>query len=195
MRFMRLLILLVLGASAGYFLLGRKSAHQTPREMSSYGQVGEFTLIDQHGHPFGAEQLKNKVWIANFIFTRCQGPCPLLTANMAALQKKLSELSDVRHVSITIDPEWDKPEVLAAYAQKNEAQPERWHFLTGEKPAIISLATKEFKLAADDDPNLHTTTFVVVDQNMMIRGYFDGKDEEALKGLIETVEALVKQPS
>jgi protein SCO1/2 len=95
--------------------------------------------VNQDAQPFGSEQLAGKIWIADFIFTSCPGPCPIISTRMSELQKPLAK-SDVHFVSVSVDPEKDTPEVLRAYADKLRKQPLRWDFLTGQRAAIYSLS-------------------------------------------------------
>ena len=84
----------------------------------------EFTLTDQAGEPFSLDDLKGKVWIADFVFTRCTSICPVMTAKMAELRDQLSQFAhgeDVRLVSVSVEPEHDQPAVLAEYAAKFKA--------------------------------------------------------------------------
>src|SRR5207244_4246347 len=90
-----------------------------------------------------------KIWIADFIFTACPGPCPMISSRMSELQKPL-ENSDVRLVSFTVDPARDTPEVLSGYAEKLHAQSGRWDFLTGPKSTIYDLSRNGFKLGLSD---------------------------------------------
>src|SRR5213594_5132066 len=102
------------------------------RTVSSYGTVSSFQLTNQNGQPFGSPQLAGKIWVADFVYTTCPGPCPLISSRMSELQKPL-EKTDVHLVSFSVDPEKDTPEVLDGYAGKLGADPERWDFLTGPK--------------------------------------------------------------
>src|SRR5213595_3659993 len=119
------------------------------RTVSSYGGVPSFQLVNQNGQPFGSAQLAGKIWIADFIYTTCPGPCPMISSRMSELQKPL-EKTDVHLVSFTVDPEKDTPEVLRGYAEKLRAEPKRWDFLTGAKSAIYDLSHKGFRLAVSD---------------------------------------------
>ena len=92
-----------------------------------------------------SRQLAGKIWIADFIFTTCPGPCPIISTRMGELQRPL-EKTDVHLVSFTVDPEKDTPEVLRAYAEKLHARPQRWDFLTGPRDTIHSLRER-LKLA------------------------------------------------
>src|SRR5213078_3183544 len=119
------------------------------RTVSSYGSVPSFQLTNQNGQPFGSPQLAGKIWIVDFIYTMCPGPCPMISTRMSDLQKPL-EKTDVRLVSFSVDPEKDTPEVLRRYSEKLQAEPGRWDFLAGPKSAIYKLSHDGFKLAVSD---------------------------------------------
>src|SRR6267142_2384527 len=116
------------------------------RTVSSYGSVPAFQLVNQNGQPFGSGQLAGKIWIADFIYTTCPGPCPMISSRMSELQKPL-EKSDVHLVSFSVDPEKDTPQVLRGYADKLQADPARWDFVTGRKGAIYKVSHDCCKLA------------------------------------------------
>lgn len=146
--------------------------------------VPEFQLTERSGKTVTRDDLKGKVWVAAFVFTRCSGPCPQITGNMARLQKELADLPDVRLVTISVDPERDTPAVLQEYAKNFGADPERWLFLTGDKAAVHSLVEKGFRLGVTETKGTartpgnevdHSTKLVLVDKQGRIRGYFDGK--------------------
>src|SRR5207237_7654617 len=129
-----------------FFLVWRTQVkHLANRALDSYGAVPSFQLVNQNGQPFGSAQLAGRVWIADFIFTSCPGPCPMISSRMSELQKPLSN-TDVLLVSFSVDPEKDTPEVLRGYAERLHAQPDRWDFLTGPKPARYDLSVNAFKL-------------------------------------------------
>jgi protein SCO1/2 len=192
MRLFRIILFIAVLLLCAFFVWAQKQNSQKMAELGDYGSVGEFALIDQGQQPYGNADLKGRVWVANFFFSRCQGPCPLLMANMAKLQKTLAGYPELRYVSVSIDPLSDTPEVLGNYSKELHADGERWHLLSGEKDKIFHLARSGFKLSADENPDLHTTTFVLVDKNMLIRGYFDGKDPEALAKLADAAKVLAK---
>ena len=96
------------------------------------GSIPDFVLIDQNSKPFGTEQLRGSVWIADFIFTSCPDMCPMLSTAMASVRGEIREdaaLQDVRFVSISVDPDTDTPAVLAEYAEKYAAAGVGWSFL------------------------------------------------------------------
>ena len=169
------------------------------RSISAYGTVPGFQLTNQNGQPFGSAQLSGKIWIADFIYTTCPGPCPMISSRMSELQKPLQK-TDVHLVSFSVDPEKDTPEVLRGYADKLQAEPGRWDFLTGAKPAIYKLSHDGFKLAVSDGSDaqgipVHSTRMVLVDRHGQIRGYYDATEPEAItKLLVDTNHLLREQP-
>jgi protein SCO1/2 len=169
------------------------------RALASYGTVPPFQLVNQNGQPFGSAQLTGKICIADFIFTSCPGPCPLISTRMSELQKPL-EKTDVHLVSFTVDPETDTPEVLRGYAEKLHAEPKRWDFLTGPEAAIYKLSHGGFKLAISDGSDaegipVHSTRMVLLDRHGQIRGYYDALAPDAMtKLLADTNHLLREQP-
>ena len=169
------------------------------RTVSSYGTVPAFELVNQNGQSFGSAQLAGKIWIADFIYTACPGPCPMISSRMSELQKPL-EKSDVHLVSFSVDPGKDTPQVLRGYAEKLQADPARWDFLTGPKSAIYKLSHDGFKLAVSDGGDergipVHSTRMVLVDRRGQIRGYYDATEADAVtKLLADTNHLLREQP-
>jgi len=170
------------------------------RTVSSYGTVPAFQLTNQNGQPFGSAQLAGKIWIADFVYTTCPGPCPMISGRMSELQKPL-EKSDVHLVSFSVDPEKDTPAVLRDYAGKLQAESGRWDFLTGPKSAIYKLSHDGFKLAVSDRSDeqglpVHSTRMILVDRHGQIRGYYDATEPEAItKLLADTNHLLREQPN
>ena len=99
--------------------------------LPTYGTVPEFSLESENGKACGAADLEGQVWVANFFFTTCNGPCPRMSAQLHKLQGMLRGMERVQLISITIDPKRDNVEALAAYAKRWKADPKRWRFLTG----------------------------------------------------------------
>jgi len=157
----------------------------------------QFSLIDERGGAFGRENLKGKVWIADFIFTRCAATCPIQTAEKVKLQKLFKEAEKFQLVTFTVDPENDTPEVLADYGRKHGANPGRWKFLTGERGDLWNLSANGFQLEVAEDakntqmPILHSSKFVLVDGEGRRRGEYDGLSEEGLNSLVVDVRKLL----
>jgi cytochrome oxidase Cu insertion factor (SCO1/SenC/PrrC family) len=124
-------------------------------KIAVYGQVPEFSLIERSGRPVTRADLLGKVWLANFIYSECKETCPLQSLQLSRLQAEFADAPDLRLVSITVDPKHDTPEVLARYAERYGADPERWLFLTGDKREIYCLAKDGFRLSVVDqaDPS------------------------------------------
>jgi protein SCO1/2 len=166
------------------------------RTISSYGPAPTFELTNQFGQPFGSEQLRGKIWIADFIYTSCPGPCPIISMRMSELQKPL-EKTDVQLVSFTVDPAKDTPDVLRAYGERYQAQAGRWDFLTGAQSAIYNISRNGFKLAASDGSDekgvpVHSTRMVLVDRHGQIRGYYDATEAEAMTKLLADTNHLLR---
>ncbi|HXM88878.1 MAG TPA: SCO family protein [Candidatus Acidoferrum sp.] len=105
------------------------------------------SLIDQHGATVSLASLKGKPVLIDFVYTSCASTCPLLTEKMAAIAHQLGPAlgADVTIVSITLDPEHDRPAELAKYAKSHDADENGWIFLTGT-PAQIDQVLAQFKL-------------------------------------------------
>ncbi len=170
-----------------------------PARLQKYWSVPEFTLVGRDGKPAGSSQLEGKVWVADFFFTSCPGPCEKLTTRLAEVHREVGDDDRVRLVSITADPETDTPEVLRKYAGRFQAN-DRWWFLTGPKPAIHALARDGFKLPIASDPNApglitHSTRLVLIDKTGTVRGLYEGagEDETPVRELLTDLRALLRE--
>lgn len=157
------------------------------------GQVPPFQLMAQDGQMFDSIVLGGKVWVADFIFTNCPGPCPMMSSRMRQVQTATADLPDVRLVSFTVDPAHDTPSVLAAYAQHFLAQSGRWFFLTGEQRRLNDLGLNAFHLNPVDGNLDHSTRFALVDRRGQIRGYYAFGDDDFPKRLIADVRRLERE--
>jgi protein SCO1/2 len=166
------------------------AACSRPPPLPVIGQVADFTLTDQAGKPFGAADLRGKVWVANFIFTRCTTICPIFTEKMSGLERQADP--SLRFVSFSVDPEFDAPPVLLAYARARHADLARWSFLTGPIDAVKRTVVDSMKMMMDKDPQatdpgimiMHGTYFVLVDGKMQIRGIYPMSDETSGKRIL-----------
>ncbi|MCC6756191.1 MAG: SCO family protein [Solirubrobacterales bacterium] len=155
-------------------------------------ELPDFQLTDSDGAPFDRSRMRGKVWVADFIFTTCTGPCPLLSTRMAGLHKTFKGDSQVGFVSISVDPDTDTPAVMAAYAKRYGADTSQWHFLTGPKDAINELAVKGFKVGSGDVPVMHDLHFILVDDVGRIRGYYTGTNPDDVADLQRDIEILLE---
>jgi protein SCO1/2 len=160
--------------------------------LPSYSTVPDFTLTDQTGAAFkSAEKLKNTVWIADFIYTTCPGPCPRMSSQFHQVEDALAG-TDVKLVSFTVDPEHDTPAVLAEYGQHFGAKTGTWYFLTGSIDALHHLSRDVFMLGDVDGTLEHSTRFLLIDRTERVRGYYTSSDEDAVPRLIADAKALVR---
>jgi len=160
-----------------------------------YGAVPPFSLTAQNGRPFARTALDGQVWVADFIFTTCRGPCPLMSYKMRRLQDVAARYPDVRLVSFTVDPAHDTPAVLAEYAGRYRADPARWFFLTGQPAALDALGRGAFKLQSVDGSLIHSTRFVLVDRRSQIRGYYDSAEDGFLERIAADIAHLREEGS
>lgn len=157
--------------------------------------VPEFHLVAQNGQPFDSRGLKGKIWVADFIYTTCPGPCPRMTSQMHEVQTAIEKMADVRLVSFTVDPERDTPPVLAEYGKLHRASPGRWSFLTGPRATLQTLDRDVFKLGNLDTSLEHSTRFVLVDRQSRIRAYYDTSEPDAIPKVIDGIHALARERS
>jgi len=167
-------------------------------QLARYGPAPDFSLVERSGKAVSARDLRGQVWIADFIYTKCQDTCPLQSRAMAALQSDLKAHGYVRSVSITVDPLTDTPALLSQYADRYGADPERWLFLTGELRQIRRIVQDGFRLSATpvdgqtaDPVVFHSARFVLVDRDGEIRGYYNSNDPQALRRLRENARSLL----
>lgn len=166
-----------------------------PAPLEVLSTVPQFLLTDQSGAQFGSAQLAGKVWVANFIFTNCMGPCPRMTGQMRQVQNSLRELADVRLVSFTVDPDRDTPEVLRGYAERNKADTSQWVFLTGARETLHELKRYAFLLGDVSGQLDHSTRFVLVDRRGRMRAFYDTTEDGAIKRVIADVRRLREEPA
>ncbi len=165
-------------------------------------KIPESIFIDHQGVEVQLGQFSDQYWIADIIFTRCPGPCARMTRIMAELQDLVPEAAPVHWISFTADPSHDTPDVLSRYAAKHGADTSRWSFLTGDKRDIYDFAINGLRLAvAETDPAqrasvddlfIHSTMFVLVDREGVIRGWYNEKDEDVVKKMGKDLLALFK---
>ncbi len=159
--------------------------------LPAFGSVPQFTLIDQNGAEFtSAPALSGHVWVADFFFTNCPGPCPRMSSQMHQVQTALADRG-VKLVSMTVDPERDTPPVLAEYSKHFQAQPGVWFFLTGSRGDLNRLDKDVFHLGEVDGSLDHSTRFILVDRNSQVRGFYLTSEPDAITRLIADAKSLL----
>ena len=180
---------------AGLIAVALSLAACRPAPLPVYSTLPPFSLTAQDGRAFGSAELKGRVWVANFIFTRCPTVCPTFTAEMARVDKALeAKGAPVTLVSFSVDPAYDTPERLTEYAKAHGAD---WTFLTGSPEALHAAVVDGLKVAAvapkdgDDLASVvHGTYFVLVDGEGRIRGYYASTEPGAVDAVVRDALAL-----
>jgi len=164
--------------------------------------IPPFNLTDEQGKAFSSDYLKGKIYVANFFFTRCGTICPKITSQVSRATDTFIRDQDIRFISISVDPKFDAPDKLAAYAKRFDADSTRWSFLTGDKKIIYPLILKGFHVpladaseydAAIKNPDetfIHSERLVLVDKSGVIRGFYDGTDKKEVDRLIVEIKVL-----
>ncbi len=188
--------LLVLSVVAGIIMIpGYSDQSFRHNPLPVLGKVSDFSLINSRSEEVTLHNLKDKVWIVDFIFTTCAGPCPIMSNQMASLHRSYKREDNVRFVSITVDPEYDSPPVMAEYAARYGADTDHWYFLTGVRENIHALAVGGFKIGSIEEPVFHSTKIVLVDKQARIRGYYEGTDENEVVVLFRDIASLLREQS
>jgi len=162
--------------------------------------VPDFSLTERSGKTVTKADLWGKVWIADFVFTRCSGPCPDLSARMQRLQHQFKDRPDLKLVTFTLDPTVDTPAVLHDYANRFHADLERWWFLTtDEEKKMHDLVKSGFFQtvipAGDGKEMLHSAYLVLIDRQGRIRGAYDGSDLKNQPQLVADAAKLLSEPN
>jgi|SRR5690554_1658259 protein SCO1/2 len=183
------------------------SKYDSSEEFFISGQIPAFSFTNQYNNTVTNQHLDGKVYVVEFFFTTCPSICPIMNENMKKVEQALRRKLDFGIVSITINPEFDTPEVLKAYAEKYQVTHPNWHFLTGDREAIYKLANEGFKLYAASEEAApggfeHSGLFALIDKegNIVSRYdssgnpmyYYDGLNDSQIQMLIEDIQALLK---
>ena len=173
---------------------------KSERRIAAMGEpiaaVPDFSFTTQEGKTLTKPDLLGKIWVADFIFTRCSGPCPLMTSRMVELSSKLAKNKDVKLVSVSVDPTYDTPKVLAAYASNVHADPAQWFFLTGPLKDVASFTQQGMKQALVFEPGgapNHSARLMVVDGKGMLRSNHDGNDPEVVQKVLTDIGNLLRE--
>ena len=165
--------------------------------------VQDFSLINSNDETITNKDLLGKQWVVGFIFTRCAGPCPKVTNQMATLQDAFSP-DEVQLVSLSVDPEFDQPDVLARYAEQFRAKSDQWTFLTGEQAAIYTLINRSFKMPVqevigeDRKPGyevIHSTKVAHVNKEGYVIGTYNSLIDTDIERLRRAIEEEVEKSS
>jgi len=170
----------------------------TIQHVKKYHKIADFSLINQNGKTITQNDYNGKIYVADFFFTTCQTICPVMTDNMAVIQQRLKNDSEVMLLSHTVTPEIDSVPQLKKYALEKGVDDTKWNLVTGDKKEIYRLARKSY-LAVKTDGNgdeydmIHTENFILVDTKKRIRGFYDGTKEKDIEQLLKDIAILKKE--
>ena len=184
------LFIFMLG-SFGFFVIDKATKSRIDN-IGIIGQVPSFSLTNSDGSVITEKQLDNKISIVSFIFTQCEGACPIMSENMSILQERFASSNDIQFLSITTDPDYDTLEVLDEYSS-NYSNKNNWYFLRGNIIDVIELSEKGFFLSAALLPAGHSTRLVLVDKQLNIRKYYEGTIESNIFELQSDIVTLLNQ--
>jgi protein SCO1 len=169
---------------------------ECPEKETGQHYIPEFTFTNQNGLPFGRAQMEGKITVVDFFFTSCPSICPVMSKEMERVNDMFRDVQGVQIISISIDPEYDTPEILKEYAEKHNASTDKWNFLSGPKDEIYQLAKCGFVLPTLDgngvpDDFVHSDKFVLIDELGRIRGYYSGTNREDVDLLMLETKVLL----
>lgn len=217
-RILFLVIFFIIGVSVTYFLINTPKEKKLPiinptdvneemvdPELLRIGighTVGNFSFLNQEGKLITQKDVKGKVFVAEYFFTTCGTICPIMNQQMQRVHKVYKNEDNFRILSFTVNPEVDTVEQMKRYAEGHGADSKQWYFLTGTREKLYELARKSFfvlKPAEAENQGdvgsdfIHTNNFVLVDQQMRIRGYYDGTSEKEVGKLINDIDLLLQE--
>lgn len=169
-----------------------KAARSRIDNINFIGKVPSFSLTNFDGSIVTEKQLNNKISIVSFMFTQCEGACPIMSNNIATLQERFSSSKDIQFLSITTDPDFDTLDILNQYSS-NYSKNDNWFFLRGDIIDIIDLSEKGFFLDAKLLPAGHSLRFVLVDKELNIRKYYKGDEISNIVELQSDIVTLLNQ--
>lgn len=169
-----------------------------------YGhKIGNFSFQNQYGRTITEENVKGKVYVAEYFFTTCKSICPVMNKEMQRVYNAFRSEEDFRILSYSVDPEVDTVEQMKRYADDHQVVDDNtWHFLTGDKVELYNLARRSyFVLKPAEAQNLgdagsdfiHTNNFVLIDRDSRIRGYYDGTSTKEVDKLMHDIKRLLKE--
>jgi protein SCO1/2 len=166
-------------------------------------RIGAFRFENQDGIWITNADMKGKVSVVEYFFTTCKSICPIMNTQMQRIQRKFTNEQKVRIFSFTVDPDTDTVAQMKRYASAHHAKAGQWHFLTGEKADLYNLARRSFfvlkpaeaqNLGDAGSDFIHTNNFVLVDQQLRIRGYYDGTNPKEVSLLQAHISQLLAAP-
>jgi protein SCO1/2 len=159
-------------------------------------KISDFAFRNQHGEIVSDSVIDGKIHVANFIFTSCGSICPTMTNHMKLVNDAFGNDSSVVMLSYSVTPWIDDVPTLKSYTERNNISSDNWHFLTGKKSEIYSLARQSYfaeedlGFTRDSTEFLHTEHFILVDPDKRIRGIYNGTLALDIQQLIRDIQLL-----
>ena len=164
------------------------------QHVRKYHTIKDFKLVNQNGDTITQETYKDKIYVADFFFTTCQSICPVMTKNMALIQKEILDDDDILLLSHSVTPEIDSVAQLKRYAIEKGVIDAKWNLVTGDRKQIYDLARKSYMAVKSDGTEdygmIHTENFVLIDKEKRVRGTYDGTNDEEIQELLEDIKIL-----
>ena len=167
--------------------------------LKDFHTISPFQLINQNGDSISNLTFMNKIYVADFFFTRCPGICPKMTENMSKIQDSFIEDNDILLLSHSVTPELDSIAILQEYAKEKGVIDGKWHLATGDRDQIYSLGRNDYFVEEDlgikktADDFIHTENFVLIDGRGHIRGIYNGLNTGSVQQLIEDILLLKEE--
>ncbi|WP_396602749.1 SCO family protein [Algibacter sp. R77976] len=170
----------------------------TIQHQKKYHKIADFSLTNQNGKTITQNNYKDKIYVADFFFTTCRTICPIMTTNMAEIQKEILNDNEVMLLSHSVTPEIDTVAQLKRYAIKKGVNDKKWNLVTGDKKEIYKLARKSYLAVKDDGDGgpfdmVHTENFMLIDKKRQIRGFYDGTNTEDIARLLHDISVLKEE--
>ncbi|AZQ62188.1 SCO family protein [Flammeovirga pectinis] len=176
-----------------------KSVNCTPNEIDGVHRIPDFDFLNQDSVHFSNQDLKGKIYVADFFFTSCPDICKAMTSSLLRVQERFKKEDRLKLVSFSIDPTYDTPSVLSNYVEKHKINTKQWTLLTGDQKTIMNLGQCGFYITAKEealgqDTSLsHSDKLILVDTENRIRGFYSGTDQEDVKRLLTEISLLLKE--
>lgn len=161
--------------------------------------AANFSFTNENGNTFTNQDVAGKVTVVEYFFTSCPGICRVMNTQLQRVYKVYQNEPQFAILSHTVDPETDEPSVLRAYAERIHAYGKNWHFLTGDKEALYTMARQSYLLSVEDPPTaieddfIHTEYVSLLDRDRRIRGFYNATDSTSVQKLINDIAILIKE--
>ncbi|MCB4807432.1 SCO family protein [Tamlana sp. 62-3] len=170
----------------------------TIQHQRKYHKIANFSLVNQNGKTITQDDYKDKIYVADFFFTTCQTICPIMTKNMADIQKEIKDDDEVMLLSHSVTPEIDTVAQLKRYAKEKGVIDSKWNLVTGDKKQIYELARKSYLAVKDFGDGgpfdmIHTENFMLIDKKRQIRGFYDGTNKDEIERLLNDIDILKEE--